>query len=103
VSAPHVALLHTLIQYLGTRAYPALTTMAEMDVDPPTTVAAKKGDDKKRFEVKKVRCLFPGFFCHRSFIAQWNAVALWAWGMCALSHPLPSLASALNHCRHRCR
>ena len=31
--------------------------MADMEVDPPAAAPAKKDDEKKRFEVKKVRYL----------------------------------------------
>jgi hypothetical protein len=57
----------------------------EVDVDVPT-VASKKDDSKKRFEVKKVCTILYKLRLFTSI--QWNAVALWAWGK-PLHHFLP--------------
>lgn len=74
-----------------------------MDVDDEEVEMASSSSgkgDKKRFEVKKVRCsvtlthfdaitlyyilkqlLIDLWFSYYSVCSQWNAVALWAWGM----------------------
>lgn len=72
-----------------------------MDVDDEEVEMASSSSgkgDKKRFEVKKVyfdsalsflwhlhffvMFRFVNFVIHAIFSLQWNAVALWAWGMC---------------------
>ena len=40
---------------LASRPPPLFLIMADMEVDPPAAAPAKKDDEKKRFEVKKVR------------------------------------------------
>ena len=57
-------------------------TMSDMEVDHPAPKGKEKKEAKPRFEVKKVRLR-----SSRSYhllictILQWNAVALWAWGV----------------------
>jgi len=59
--------------------------MSDMEVDHPAPKGKEKKEAKPRFEVKKVRLRF----CrsvdeYRRLICailQWNAVALWAWGV----------------------
>lgn len=54
----------------------------EEEVELPTSSSSK--GEKKRFEVKKVCKHNLTFFKLNdlfNFFLQWNAVALWAWGM----------------------
>ena len=41
--------------------------MADMDIDPPASAPVAKDNDKKRFEVKKVRSCLLSSVCNRAY------------------------------------
>ena len=69
-----------------------MSEQVEMEEEDRGSSVGNQGGEKKRFEVKKVGNISFNFFIFPDRIhiyarndLKWNAVALWAWGICFTS------------------
>jgi hypothetical protein len=73
-------------------------TKAKVPVKASKGGAAEGGDNKKRFEVKKVSCSVYIRLIDHTECLQWNAVALWAWDIV-----VDNCAICRNHIMDLCK